>query len=182
MMVDWPSVHSVLTTHTPSCRLWPLEQLLQFPRLGPTQVRQLASHLKEESMETEHMRILTHVLNPLPTQKTKNTCREIKLHPYRHTTQCETEHTHTEANHQNKACHQQINKPPTPEHTPVSSPPTYPVPVSYLWVWLCGIEASAAGGHTPPLLHQVAFCTMVARFNTCTWCRNEAETNMFLNS
>lgn len=44
--LDSPSVHLVFTAHTPSSRLWPPEQLLQFARLGPAQVRQLASHLR----------------------------------------------------------------------------------------------------------------------------------------
>lgn len=92
----------------------------------------------------------------------------MKLQPYSRSQTNTSSKTSTGANHQNKACHQQINKPPTPEHTPVSSPPTYPVPISYLWVWLCGVEAGTAGGHTPPLLHQVAFCTVVAFFDTCT--------------
>lgn len=144
-MVDWPSVHSVLTTHTSSCRLWPLEQLLQFPWLGPTQVRQLESHLRRRA---QRLNTQTHILTG--THKRKS---------YTHTgTQLQTQvwkpaQTHAEANHQYKACHQQINKPPTPEYTPMSSPPTYPVPISYLWVWPCGVEASTAGGHTRPLLH-----------------------------
>lgn len=60
--------------------------------------------------------------------------------------------------------------PPTPEHTPESSPPTYPVPISYLRAWLGSVEASTAGGHAPPSFHQVALCALFARLNACA-CR-----------
>ena len=61
MMVDWPSVHTVSTTHTPSCSLWPLEQPLQFPRLGPSQMRQLASHLRSgaQRLSTQTHKVTT---------------------------------------------------------------------------------------------------------------------------
>lgn len=58
--------------------------------------------------------------------------------------------------------------PPTPEHTPESSPPTYPVPISYLWAGLGDVEASTAGGHALPFLHQVAFCALFARLDART--------------
>lgn len=75
--------------------------------------------------------------------------------------------TRAGASHQDEACHQQINRPPTPEHTPESSPPTHPEPTGYLWVRLGGVEASTTGGHTPPFLHEVAFCTTAARLKAC---------------
>lgn len=122
---------------------------------------------EEESTETERRHTSTHILTTKNNTRARNTTNTSMGTAQRRT------HTQTEASHQNKACHQQINKPPTPEHTPVSSPPTYPVPISYLWAWLCGIEAGTAGGHTPPLLRQVAFCTVAACFNAFTWCRKQ---------
>lgn len=67
-------------------------------------------------------------------------------------------------------------------HTPVNSPPTYPVLSSYLWVWLCGVEIGTAGGHTPPLLQHVAFCTLSAILSTCAWYVECAKTKIVLNA
>lgn len=77
--------------------------------------------------------------------------------------------TKQEANYPNTACHQLINKTPTPEHTAAGSPPTCPLAIRYLWARLGGVEARTAWGHAAPLLCEKAFCTKAARLKTCTW-------------